>query len=192
MTTGEKRRSEYLRKFGTETPDIGDVCRECDEDWGQHSSYHCRPGVVKLVTEVLDAKPTNPKDASATTRLDLSLFPATARAYGALALTEGDLKYGGYNWRDAGVLASIYYAAAGRHLDKWFNGEECDPKTKVPHLANALACIALLIDAVEMKNLNDDRPPPADVGELLTRFEGNVGHLQQIFPRKAKRYRAKK
>lgn len=139
-----------------------------------------------------DTKPTNPKDAAATTRLDLSLFPATARAYGALALTEGDLKYGGYNWREAGVLASIYYAAAGRHLDKWYNGEERDLKTQVPHLANAIACLAVLIDAVEKGNLNDDRPPACDVAGLLTRMEENVAHLQKVFPRKAARYTEKK
>lgn len=138
-----------------------------------------------------DSKPTNPKDAAATTRLDLSLFPATARAYGALALTEGDLKYGGFNWRDAGVMASIYYAACGRHLDKWFNGEESDPTTGVPHLANAIACLAVLIDAVEKGNLNDDRPPAVDVAGLLARFEGNVAKLQQVFPRRAQRSTAK-
>lgn len=138
-----------------------------------------------------DTKPTNPKDAAATTRLDLSLFPATARAYGALAMTEGDLKYGGYNYREAGVMASIYYAACGRHLDKWYNGEEIDPKTGVPHLANALACIAVLIEGVEMGNLNDDRPPRCDVAGLLARFQEKVAHLQKLFPRNAQRYRAK-
>lgn len=136
-----------------------------------------------------DTKDTNPKDAAATQRLDLSLFPASARAYGALAMTEGDLKYGGYNYRESGVMASVYYAAAGRHLDKWFNGESADPKTLVPHLASALACIAVLIDGVEQGNLNDDRPPRQDQG-LYARFEENVTHLQQIFPRRTKRYRA--
>jgi hypothetical protein len=127
-------------------------------------------------------KPTNPKDRAATSRLDLSLFPATARVYGALAMTEGHLKYGGYNYRDAGVLASIYYAAAGRHLDKWFNGQKLDPKTGVPHLANALACIAVLIDAVECDKLNDDRPPRCDMDRLLAGAEEYVAQLQKLFP----------
>lgn len=83
-----------------------------------------------------DHKDTNPKDGAATSRLDLTLFPQTALAYGALAFTEGHLKYGGYNWRDAGVNASVYVAAALRHLTKWYNGEAFDPKTGVPHLAN--------------------------------------------------------
>jgi hypothetical protein len=135
-----------------------------------------------------DHKASNPKDAAATTRLDLGLFPTSARAYGALAFVEGDQKYGAYNWRVAGVQASVYYAALNRHMDKWWNGEERDPKTQVPHLANALACIAILIDATEQKNLNDDRPPQQS-SELYADFEKIVEHLQLIFPRRTSRYR---
>ena len=137
------------------------------------------------------AKPTNPKDRAATTRLDLSLFPATAVAYGALAMQEGDCKYGAYNYREAGVLASVYRAAAQRHLDKWFNGEETDPDTGVPHLANALGCIAVIVDAIECGKLDDDRPPKCDVAGLLKRFEAKVAHLQKMFPNGPPRYRAK-
>ena len=129
----------------------------------------------------MDKKDTNPKDRIATTRLDLSLFPATARIYGALAMAEGDLKYGGYNYRTIGVKASIYYAAANRHLDKWFNGEWADQKTGVPHLASALACIGVLVDAIECKKLNDDRPPKCDVAALLDNMEHKVAHLQKLF-----------
>jgi hypothetical protein len=136
----------------------------------------------------MDSKPSNPKDAAATNRLDLSLFPATARAYGALAMVEGDQKYGGYNYRAAGVNASIYYAAAGRHLDKWYNGEDNDPKTGVPHLANAIACIAVLIDGIEMGNWTDDRPPQLDLTKLLDNFEKRVGKVKEVFPRRTNRY----
>lgn len=136
----------------------------------------------------MEPKDTNPKDRMATTRLDLSLFPATARAYGALAMTEGDLKYGGYNYRVIGVKASVYYAAANRHLDKWFNGEWIDPKTGVPHLASALACIGILIDAIECEKLNDDRPPKCNMTTLLNDMEHKVAHLQKLFPNGLDRY----
>jgi hypothetical protein len=137
-----------------------------------------------------DLKASNPKDAAATTRLDLSLFPTSAIAYGALAFVEGDLKYGGYNWRKAGVKASVYKAAQGRHGDKWWNGEDSDLKTMVPHLANQLACIAILIDAIESGELIDDRPPKQQV-TLYDRFEKVVGHLQKLFPRRTPRYTEK-
>lgn len=136
----------------------------------------------------IDSKASNPKDAAATTRLDLSLFPPSAIAYGALAFVEGDQKYGGYNWREAGVMSSVYYAALNRHMAKWFNGEECDPVTGVPHLANALACIAILVDATEQGNLNDDRPPQQKT-DLYARFEERVAHLQKLYPRRVLRYR---
>jgi hypothetical protein len=137
-------------------------------------------------------KPSNPKDRAATTKLDLSLFPDTAVAYGALALTEGDLKYGGFNWREAGVSANVYVAAAKRHLAKWYNGSDVDPKTKVPHLAYALACIAIIIDAEEQGRLNDDRPPKSPEAErIFEAAERVVEHLQSEFPNPPERYKEK-
>lgn len=135
-----------------------------------------------------DFKPTNPKDRVATTRLDLSLFPQTAIAYGALGMVEGDCKYGGYNYRVGGVLASVYIAAALRHLFKWFNGEECDAKTRVPHLASATACVAIIIDAIECGVLKDDRPPRANLTGLLEKFQEVVKHLFETFPKGPGRY----
>ena len=129
-----------------------------------------------------DKKDTNPKDRAATTRLDFSVWPETASAYGALAMTEGDYKYGAYNYRVAGVQASVYVSALRRHMAKWYNGEWDDPKTGVPHLANALACIGVLIDAYESGALVDDRPPVCNLGRLLSAFEAKVKHLQSVFP----------
>jgi hypothetical protein len=114
----------------------------------------------------------------------------SAAIYGALAMSEGDLKYGGYNFREVGVQASVYIAALMRHVYKYYNGEWADPKTKVPHLANAIACLAVLIDSHEHGNLNDDRPPVQDTAGLLARMEEHMAHLQGMYPRKAKRYRA--
>jgi len=147
-------------------------------------------GILKseIDRKLSDTKPTNHKDRAATTRLDISVFPDTAVAYGALAMTEGDYKYGAYNYRVAGVLASVYYSACRRHLGKWFNGEDTDPKTGVHHLANALACIAVLIDAIEANKLKDDRPPRVDLAGLLTRMEEDVARLQKLFPDGPGRY----
>jgi len=127
-------------------------------------------------------KSSNPKDRAATSRLDISLFPQTAIAYGALAMTEGDCKYGGYNYRAVGVSVSTYYSAANRHLMKFYNGEWADEKTCVPHLASALACIAVLIDSSVVGNLVDDRPPVQQMSALLTTLEENVKYLQGLFP----------
>ena len=109
------------------------------------------------------------------------MFPDTAIAFGALAMTEGDLKYGAYNYRDEGVAASVYHAAARRHIAAYWNGEWADPDTKVPHLGSALGCIAILIDAGECGVLTDDRPPKAGVAATQRWLEGRVKELQQIF-----------
>lgn len=137
-------------------------------------------------------KPTNPKDRAATNRLDITLFPATAVAYGAWAMTEGDCKYGAFNYRPAGVLASVYVAAAHRHLDKWFDGgEECDPVSQVHHLASVLGCVGVLIDSMENGVLKDDRPPKSNLSSLLKRLEEKVKHLHDLYPDGPPRYTEK-
>lgn len=138
-----------------------------------------------------DTKPSNPKDAAATTRLDLSVFPESAVIYGALAFTEGAYKYGAYNYREVGVSASVYVAACKRHLAKWYNGKNKDKKTKIPHLANALACIAVMIDGEVKGNLIDDRPPAVDLEELFETAQELVAHLQKLFPNAVPRYTEK-
>lgn len=102
-------------------------------------------------------KDSNPKDAIGADKLPLHLWPPAATAMGSIGLAEGMLKYGRANWRAAGVRASIYYDACRRHLDAWFEGEEVAPDSGVPHLANALACLAIIVDAKAAGKLTDDR-----------------------------------
>lgn len=151
----------------------------CSRDY-QETRLEKSESVAAFVAPI-EMKASNPKDRAATNRLDLTLFPDSAVAYGALAMSEGDFKYGGYNFRVVGVKSSVYVAACRRHLAKWFNGEEEDPQTGVPHLANAIACLAVLVDSLEHGNLNDDRPPTQDVAGLLKRFEEKVQHLRSTF-----------
>jgi hypothetical protein len=125
-------------------------------------------------------KPTNPKDAIGSTKLPLDLVPDTLEVFAALAFAEGASKYGAYNWRESGVRASIYRAALDRHLKKWWNGENVDPKTKVPHLASVMACAGIILDAEAMGKLTDDRPPKLDLGKLIEEHEAIVAHLYKL------------
>lgn len=102
-------------------------------------------------------KPTNPKDIVGSDKLPLHLWPSTATAMGCLGLLDGALKYGRTNWRHAGIRTTIYVDAAMRHLLAYFEGEDHDPDSGVPHLAHALACLAILVDAEASGNVNDDR-----------------------------------
>jgi hypothetical protein len=128
-----------------------------------------------------DVKPTNPKDAIGAGKLPLELVPDTIRAYAALAFFEGASKYGRFNWRVAGVRASIYRAALDRHLVKWWNGEDADPKTGVPHLASVIACAGIILDAQLCGKLTDDRPPPAPLGDLIDSLAAAVESLKTEF-----------
>jgi len=136
----------------------------------------------------MSTKPSNPKDRAATHRLDLSVFPQTGLVYGALAMTEGDCKYGGYNYRAAGVNLSVYIAAMLRHTVKFYAGEWADPITKVPHLGNMIACPAIIADGFEMGNITDDRPPKINTAKLLTDAEEIVKHLHELFPNGPSRF----
>lgn len=105
-------------------------------------------------------KPTNPKDLIGSDKLPLHLWPQVASALGSLALLDGALKYGRSNFRAIGVRASIYKDALDRHMGAWFEGEDNDPDSGLPHLAHALACLAILADAQAAGKLNDDRQYP--------------------------------
>ena len=125
-------------------------------------------------------KPTNPKDDIGSNKLPLHLWPTTATALGCLAFLNGALKYGRSNWRVAGVRASIYYDACRRHLDAWFEGEECDPGDGVPHLSAALACLAIIADAGAAGKLNDDRMIAGGYRQLMERLTPEVERLKVL------------
>lgn len=129
-------------------------------------------------------KPSNPKDIIGSRKLDPGLVPDTVVMLAAMAFTEGALKYGRYNWRIAGIRASIYHAALRRHLAKWWNGQEVDPATNVPHLASAMACLAIIADAELYGKLVDDRPPSPNENAMHEQIDGaekSVAWLKQLF-----------
>jgi hypothetical protein len=124
-------------------------------------------------------KETNPKDLIGSTKLPLHLWPTTASAMGAIALLNGALKYGRANWRVIGVRASIYFDAAQRHLTAWWEGEEEDEEG-VPHLASALACIAIIVDAAAAGKLNDDRQVAGGHRKAIDDLSTHVERLKAL------------
>lgn len=138
-----------------------------------------RAGRIERV--MFDSKPSNPKDLIGSNKVPMSLIPGTTMAYLALGHMEGDLKYGRVNWREAGVRALIYLDALYRHVEKYKAGEWEDPETHVPHLANALTCLSIIVDAHECGKLIDDRPKQAPVGAMIERFGAVVKHLREKF-----------
>ena len=111
---------------------------------------------------------TNPKDLLGVKKAQLNLVPASSTIYQALAMQDGAKKYGPYNWRENKVIASIYVAAAMRHLQAWYDsGEELAEDSKMPHLGHCMACLGIIIDAKETGNLVDDRPIPGAAAKLI-------------------------
>lgn len=128
-----------------------------------------------------DKKPTNPKDLLGSNKVPIHLWPNTATILGAMALLDGACKYGRSNFRAVGVRASIYFDAAQRHLCKWFEGEDTDPDSGLPHLAHVLACIAILVDAQAAGKLNDDRTIQGGYLSLVRQMTPEVARIKEVY-----------
>lgn len=113
---------------------------------------------------------TNPKDLIGAKKVPLALVPPAGIIHVAMAMKNGAEKYGPYNWRSNPVLMTIYIEAADRHLKALLDGENTASDSKVHHAAHAAACMFILLDAMEIGNLVDDRPIPGKAAKLLERF----------------------
>lgn len=111
-----------------------------------------------------DPHPTDPKQAAGDAKIPFAALPVAVLAEDAVAHGEGALKYGRHNWRRGEVLASTYFAAALRHLFAWFEGEDIDPDSGLPHLVKARASLGVLRDAQIHGTATDDRPPASPAG----------------------------
>ncbi len=125
-------------------------------------------------------KPSNPKDAVGIRKVPFSTVPANVIAEVAVAMLEGALKYGRHNFRVIGVRSSVYYDAARRHLDAWWEGQDIDPDSGLSHITKAITSLVVLRDAMMHNLVTDDRPPPTNeifmsvlnehVSELLDKY----------------------
>lgn len=111
----------------------------------------------------MDTKESNPKDLIGSTKPSISAIPLSPLYMLGAAMTEGT-KYGRHNYRVVGVRASVYFDAAFRHMSAYWEGEDLDPVSGIPHLAKAMACFVILLDAEENGMLADDRPPRTKEG----------------------------
>lgn len=112
----------------------------------------------------------NPKDRIGVRKPPLHLIPPAAEVLESVVMALGAKKYGAFNWRSADVKASVYVAAARRHLLQWYDGQDDDPESGVCHLAHARACLGILLDALATGRLVDDRPTPGVSAELIRQF----------------------
>lgn len=125
-------------------------------------------------------KPSNPKDSVGIRRVPFSTVPMEVTAEVGLAMLEGALKYGRHNYRTIGVRSSVYFDAALRHLVRWWEGEDIDPDSGLPHIVKALASLYVLRDSQITGLLTDDRPP--EIPEWATKLNEEAGKLIDQYP----------
>ena len=135
-----------------------------------------------------DSKPTNPKDGIGITKTPLHLVSGVITAYASIAHYLGNVKYGAWNYLSGGARASVYFAAALRHLYRWWSGEEFDPEDGTPHLANALACINILIETKYRGKMTDDRPPATDLQPIYNEIEKMMANIKERYKDKDPRH----
>ena len=131
--------------------------------------------------QAYEKKDTNPKDAIGIGKAPLSTVPAPFMHAVGLAMMEGALKYARHNYRAAGIRYSVYYDAAMRHLTAWWEGEDIDADSGLPHPVKAAACMAVLFDAMVRENGTDDRPPKTQEG-WLTAMNKHAADLLKKYP----------
>lgn len=113
----------------------------------------------------------NPKTAYGAAKPPLHAIPPTALLHLGAAMENGETKYGLFNWREHNVSSTIYYDAALRHLMAWWDGEEVAEDSGVHHLGHVMACCAILLDATETGNLNDNRGAKGVFSQAVERMK---------------------
>lgn len=145
-------------------------------DWWSEGNPALRNTPIEEAREP-NLKPTNPKDALGSRKVPFSLIPIRVIAELAVAMTEGALKYGPHNYREAGVRGSIYYDACFRHLAQWWEGQDTDTDSGIHHVTKAIACLVILRQGILDGTWTDDRPPSGAPSDWLSALNADVACL---------------
>lgn len=128
-----------------------------------------------------DKKESNPKDIVGIKKAPLSTVSAPVLLEVGVAMLEGARKYGRHNYREVGVVGSVYYDATIRHLMSWWEGEDLDPDSGLSHITKAIASLTVLRDSMIKGNWVDDRPPVIDF-EWMNRLNEKVKNVIDKYP----------
>ena len=137
----------------------------------------------------MEPKGINPKDAIGSAKNPHGCISRAVIAELGLAMMEGARKYRRHNYRVAPVRAEVYFDAANRHLDAWWEGENIDPDSGLSHLTKAIASLFVLRDAIINDSWHDDRPPkvPEEHWEFI---KERTAELLKKFPESKPPYTA--
>lgn len=87
----------------------------------------------------------------------MELVPLSALEDCARVFGYGREKYAAWNWAK-GMDWSVAYACLLRHMSAWFNGEDNDPESGLPHLGHAMCNLVMLSTFARTYPEGDDRP----------------------------------
>jgi Domain of unknown function (DUF5664) len=127
-----------------------------------HPSCMCPECLAEVPDFIRKYPDNNPKTAEGLKKCPIDLVPPALVRGASEAFGNGAGKYGPYNWREAQISSSVYYAATMRHLSDWWDRVDAGdlaPDSLVHHLKHAAACIGMLLDTMNSPLLNDNRPP---------------------------------
>lgn len=88
---------------------------------------------------------------------DFSLLPLCTLEDEVRVWMYGQKKYAAWNWAK-GMLWSVPFACAMRHMAAWQRGEELDAESGLPHLAHAMCNLRMLTLYAKNYKQGDDRP----------------------------------
>jgi len=151
------------------------VCQEC------RLSLYDSPDALRAPCKAVKASPVtavNPKElAGAKKPATWSVMPRWVVLLVGRVMSVGAAKYGAFNYRETPIAASTYQDALERHVSLWFDGEDTDAESGVSHLAHAMACCALLLDAQATGKLVDDRQKTGIVRRTLDELERLIKNM---------------
>lgn len=170
--------------INTPTPEMWDAAARAAREHYPRNSYFTIATTEPLALEPIEVAETsspreepvvasNPKQAYGDKKVPLHLVPGAASAYIAMGLKEGSRKYGAFNWRETDVEAMTYVGATMRHLAAFVDGEDTDVESGNPHLAHAMASLAILVDALESGGVIDNRPKAGPAAKTLEAFKND-------------------
>lgn len=119
--------------------------------------------------EVRVTSTTGGQKGSKAARYDL--VPAEALRQVAELYGFGAQKYDAHNWRK-GYDWSLSFAALQRHAWQFWNGEDCDDETGLPHMASVAFHALTLMTFMEEQRSYDDRPNGVPAHHVLKVDQG--------------------
>jgi hypothetical protein len=152
-----------------------------DKDGTVQAVYDSKDDVPAALKDPLVYPDNNPKSVVGVTKPPLHLIPpvaslheAMAFAYGAFHAGPKGTGYGPFNWRESSVAASVYYSAMLRHLFDWWDRQDHASDSGAHHLGHLRAGAAIVLDAIELGRLIDDRPPAGKSAEVIDRLTRKI------------------